>query len=30
MHGANFPGGEIRGKVFAFGGSRHDDDHDED
>jgi hypothetical protein len=31
MHGANFPGGEIRGRVFAFGGSRHDDDdHDDD
>jgi hypothetical protein len=31
MHGANFPGGEIRGRVLAFGSSRHDDDdHDDD
>jgi hypothetical protein len=31
MHGASFPAGEIRGKVFAFGGSDHDgDDHDDD
>ena len=31
MHGANFPGGEVRGRVSAFGGSgRDDDDHDDD
>jgi hypothetical protein len=31
MHGVNFPNGEVRGKVFAFGGSHHDgDDHDGD
>jgi len=30
MHGANFPGGEVRGKVSAFGSSGHDgDDHDD-
>jgi hypothetical protein len=30
MHGANFPAGEIRGKVFAFGVSSHDGDDDHD
>jgi hypothetical protein len=30
MHGANFPAGEIRGKVFAFGVSHHDGDDDRD
>jgi hypothetical protein len=31
MHGTQFPGGEIRGKVFVSGGHRSDDDdHDRD
>lgn len=30
MHGAAFPNGEIRGKVFVSGGQRSDDDHDLD
>jgi len=30
MHGANFPAGEIRGKVFTQGSSRHDGDDDHD
>lgn len=30
MHGANFPGGEIRGRVFAHGFDRDDDDDDGD
>ena len=30
MHGANFPAGEIRGRVMASGHSRHDGDDDHD
>jgi CHRD domain-containing protein len=30
MHSANFPAGEIRGKVFVMGASRHDGDDDHD
>lgn len=30
IHNANFPAGEVRGKIFAFGGSRHDGDDDRD
>lgn len=30
IHTATFPAGEIRGKVFAFGASRHDGDDDRD
>lgn len=30
MHNVNFPAGEVRGRVFAFGFSHHDGDDDHD